>query len=128
MPQYGSLITNNCILKPHEQKTINFLLSKGLDIELLPTSSVPGTHTADVKIDGVIREIKAPKGDGAYTMQQNLRRGKRQSNKISVDLYRCKRHEKKAIAEILKEYSLSKRITEVWIITKSRELLEYKKD
>ena len=128
MPEYNSsLITNKCPLKPHEIRTIDFLLSVGHKIELLPTSSIPGVHTADIKIDGIVREIKAPIGDSEWTIQRNLKRGKIQSNKIILDLYRCKRWESKAIAEAEKEFRLSKYLSEMWIITKGRKVLEYKK-
>ncbi|MBR5418693.1 hypothetical protein IK110_00340 [Candidatus Saccharibacteria bacterium] len=127
MPKQGVLITNNCILKPHEQKTVNFLLSRGHNIELIPTSSIPGARTADIRINGIVREIKAPKGDSEWTIQRNLKRGKHQSDKIILDLYRCKRPEQKAIMEAQKEFLKSKNLKELTVICKDRQVLEYKK-
>ena len=99
----------------------------GHEIELLPTSSAPGEHTADIRIDGVIREIKAPLGNSEWTIQRNLKHGRHQANKIILDLYRCKRPEQKAISEALKEFNKAKGIKELWIITKNRSVLAYKK-
>ena len=127
MRKTGSLITNNCILLPHEQKTVYFLLSLGHHIELIPAKSIPGIHTADVCIDGVAREIKAPIGSGKWTISQNLRRAHKQSPRIILDLRRCKRAELKAIHEAEQAFTKTSHLLELWIITKSGKLLAYKK-
>ena len=127
MAKQGKLITNGCITKTHEQTTINYLLSKGYNIELIRTSSIPGCHSADIRINGVAREIKAPLGDSQWTMARNLRHGKRQSSRVIVDLFRFKRSEPKSIRELEKEFHLSMSLIEMWIITKKRAILVYNK-
>ena len=65
MRKPGTLISNNCMLEPHELKTIDILLRNGHDIELIPRSMIQGKHTADIKMDHKYEwEIKCPKGNG----------------------------------------------------------------
>ena len=127
MPKNGRFISNGCILKPHEQKTVFFLLAHGHNIELIPASSQPGIHTADIVIDGITRELKAPLGDSKWTLSRNMKRGRKQSDKIIVDLFRCKRSENKSIRELNSYFSNNKKIKELWIITRSGTIFTYKK-
>jgi hypothetical protein len=60
----STYITNGVILNPHEQKTIDTLLTNGHRIELIPRSMAQGIHTADIILDGKLAwEIKCPKGN-----------------------------------------------------------------
>lgn len=81
MGKYGSLITNNCIIKTHEWSTVNFLLSKGFDVELIPRSMVEGVHSPDILLNhNLYWEIKAPKGNGENTIPTKKTFRKTQNN------------------------------------------------
>lgn len=121
----GKLITNNVILKEHEQKTVNFLLSLGYDIELIPKSNKQGEHTADFKMRGFEWEMKAPRGEGKYLIANTVQKARKQSANMIIDLRCTKRHEAKCLREIEKEFVLSKRIRCIKIITKCGQLLDF---
>lgn len=70
----GRLITNGVILEKHEMMTINFLLARGKDIELIKPLTARGTKSADFWMDNLKWEAKSPTGRGKYTIQDVLRR------------------------------------------------------
>ncbi|MBR3322522.1 hypothetical protein IKG13_00440 [Candidatus Saccharibacteria bacterium] len=71
--------------------------------------------------------MKAPIGNSEWTLKQILRRSKKQSKRVIVDLRRCKRDDNKANRELLKYFKETKSLEELWIITKQNKLKKYKK-
>lgn len=61
------------------------LVQKGYDLEFLPVSHISGQKNPDVKIDGKVWEIKAPKGSGKTTIDNNLKKAKKQSSRVVLD-------------------------------------------
>jgi hypothetical protein len=74
------------VLRPHEQDTVDALLAFGFDIVCKNESNVPYQHTADIVWRNENWEIKAPTGNTRHTVRNNLRRGKRQSANIIIDI------------------------------------------
>lgn len=126
MSKRGTLIKNGCSLKSHEQVTVDFLLFRGFTIELIPTSSVPGDKTADIVMDGVACEIKAPQGNSKWTIGRNLKRARRQSQIMVIDLFRCRRFESQAIREIRNYFDKTHSVKRIMIITKRRHIIDLK--
>ncbi len=124
----GLYITNGVILQPHEQKTVNFLLNLGYKVELIPLSKNKREHTADIKMLGIAWEMKSPKGEGKYTIQDTLRRASKQSANIIVDLRRTKLHQTKCINELSRQLRLSKNIRHLLVISKQHQLLDLSKE
>jgi hypothetical protein len=52
--------------------------------------------------------MKAPIGNSEWTLKQILRRSKKQSKRVIVDLRRCKRDDNKANRELLKYFKETK--------------------
>ena len=127
MAQMGRLKTNGVTLKEHEMVTVNLLIMRGFNIELIPKSNLAGIHTADILIDGVCWEIKAPKGKGSSLMQNNLRKAAIQSPNIIIDLYRTKRDQRRCLRELEKQFNLMPKITCLKIITKRRKIIDFTK-
>lgn len=125
MGNSGKIIPNGVLLKEHEMKTVLFLTEMGYDIEFIPKSDEEGHHTPDILIDGIKWEMKSPTGDSKYTMQNNLQEALKQSCYIILDLRRAKRKEEKCLREIEKEFTFSKRIKAIKVITKGRKLLDF---
>ena len=123
----GKLITNGVTLELHEQKTVNFLLMQGINIELIQKSNRHGTHTPDIKIQGLEWEMKSPKGAGKYLIQNTLHRAAHQSSNIIVDLCRIKIHQSRCLQELEKTFHDLKRLKRLKVITKSRKVLDYYK-
>ena len=128
MKNQESLITNSVYLMPHEQATVDFLLRHGYMVELIPRSKVAGVHTADILLDGVPFEIKSPTGRKRWTITRNLKRARKQSKYIVLDLRRICRDEVLCIREA-KSYLMNSRVIErVMIITKERKILDFHKE
>ena len=105
------------ILARHYQATIEFLA---------PVDDFK-RKTADVKMLGVIWEIKCPKGASKSTIGTQFSRASRQSKNIVLDTRRTKleyeRIEKKVILEVKQRTALNK----VILINKSGKVIEMKK-
>lgn len=75
---------------PHEIKTAESLAVGGHTVEFIKKSEVDYEHTADVYLDGVLWEMKAPRGSLMKRVEKNIRRGLRQSKNIIFDCRRMK--------------------------------------
>ncbi len=120
----GKLKQNGVHLEEHEYKTVKLLLSLGYNIELQPPNQTKNTRSADLWMNGVLWEMKAPEGGGKNTVRHNLERAKKQSQNVIIDLHRCKLSDEQAIKELKHHFKLSKRFKRMKIITKSREILD----
>lgn len=123
----GKIIPNGVVLKPHELSTVVLLTDLGLDVSLVPKSNKYGEHSPDIKVKGTFWEIKSPKGQGKYLIQNTLHKAARQSENVIIDLGRIKVHQAKCLAEIQKEFELSKRLKRLKVITKAKKIIDFKK-
>ena len=112
----------------HEISTVVFLTELGLDVELIPKSNREGVHTPDIRIDGVMWEIKSPKGEGKSLMKNTIQKACRQSCNVIVDLRRTKRHQEKCLRELKREFAYSKSLNRLMIITKRGAIIDLVKD
>ena len=79
----------------------------------------------DLKIKGVIWELKSPTGNSKNTIYNNIKTARKQSTNIVIDLRRCRLHEKKAFANIRHAYKKRKRRKGTYlIIKKSGKILD----
>jgi hypothetical protein len=123
----GKIIPNGVILEKHEYKTILIFTEMGIDVELIPKSERKGIHTPDVIMDGLRWEMKSPKGEGKYSMQNTIQKAVKQSRNVIVDLRRVKRSQGRCLQELKKEFDNSNSLQRLKIITKSHRILDYKK-
>lgn len=120
--------TNGVKLEKHEQATVDFLLENGHSVELQSKSNKQRQRTADMILNGVEEwEMKAPKGKGKYVFQNTIQKAAKQSCNVIIDIRRLDMPREKVLAELEKEFIRSKHLRKMMIITKKRELLEYKK-
>lgn len=120
----GVLVTNGVILERHEMMTVNFLLRLGFNIELIPKSNRAGVRTPDLRMLNLEWEMKSPKGQGKYLLQNVVHRAARQSENIIVDLRRVKIHPMKCLNELDKQFNYSKRCRRMKVITKTGEVVD----
>ena len=106
----GVLKQNGVHLQAHEYATVKLFLELGSDIELIPPSQIKHYRTPDMMMNGVPWEIKAPEGDGRYTVQNTLQNAAGQSRNVIVDLSRCKMPDEVAVKEFETAYRKSKHI------------------
>lgn len=127
MKKRGKIIPNGVVLKTHENATVVLLTERGYTVELIPKSNINGVHTPDLIIDKVKWEMKAPKGEGSSLMKNTIQKALKQSENIIIDLRRTKRHQIKCLHEIEREFTHSKTINRLKIITKTGKILDFNK-
>ncbi len=123
----GRIIPNGVVLEKHEYKTVIFFTDLGNDVELIPKSNRQGEHSADIRMEKLFWEMKAPRGEGGSLIKNTLQRAAQQSENVIIDLRRTKRHQAKCLSEIMREFENSKSLKRIKIITKAQKLLELSK-
>lgn len=123
----GKIIPNGVILEKHEYKTVLFFTEMGINVELIPKSERKGVHAPDVIMDELKWEIKSPKGEGKYLMQNTIQKAVKQSKNVIVDLRRTKRSQERCLKELEKEFNNSRSLRRLKIITKSCRILDFEK-
>ena len=123
----GKIIPNGVILEKHEYRTVLLFTEMGVDIELIPKSEKKGVHAPDIVMNGLRWEMKSPKGEGRYLMQNTIQKAVKQSRNVIVDLRRVKRSQERCLQELEKEFGSSKNLQKLKVITKSRKILDFEK-
>ena len=123
----GKIIPNGVILEKHEYRTILLFTEMGIDIELIPKSERKGVRAPDIVMNGLKWEIKSPKGEGKYLMQNTIQKAVKQSGNVIIDLRRVKRSQERCLQELKNEFDKSKSLQRLKIITKSNKILDFKK-
>jgi len=95
------IIPNGANVWPHELQSAKALAAFGYTVEFIPARQESGIATADVVIDNLSWEMKAPTGKTLSSIEKNLRRGSKQANNIIFDSRRMKRIPDKAIVREL---------------------------
>lgn len=121
----GKLTQNGVHLQDHEFVTVKLFLVMGYDIELIPKSQIKGYRQPDIMMDGVAWEIKAPIGNGKKTIQNIMQGASEQSRNVIIDLFRSKMPEEEAIKGYERFFMTSKRIKQIKIIKKNREIIDF---
>ena len=128
MVEQGKIIPNGVVLKEHEMLTVVLLTELGFDVKLIPKSNRAGVHTPDVCFDGIEWEIKSPKGEGKSLMKNTIQKACKQSCNVIVDLRRVKRYQEKCLHELKREFTYSKTLRRLKIITKSGDMIDLDKE
>ena len=127
MTRKGRIIPNGVTLEKHEYKTILVFTELGRSVSLIPKSNKKGIHTADIVMDVKQWEIKCPKGNGRWLLENTLNRASKQSENIIIDLARIKIHQAKCFNELEKQLYKTKQIHRLIIITKTKKIVDYAK-
>ena len=99
------IIRSGANIWPHELKTAEALAAAGHAVEFIPKSNGRYDKSADVLMDGVTWEMKAPKSDKLRMVEQNLRRALKQSQNVIFDSRRMKGLPDHAIERELNKWS-----------------------
>lgn len=127
MMKRGRLIKNDVRLEPQEERTVEFFLERGENIELLVPSYTVGRMNADLLMRGRIWEVKGPVSVNLNTLEVTFKKAVKQSKYLIFDLRRLRR-DYDVMRRLQRRFSESKRVKEMLIITKAGELLELRKD
>lgn len=124
----GNLIRNGVKIQPQEESAVEFLLSQGLNVELIVPVNTPKNKNPDFLINGVVWELKSPETKNKKTIKRLINSTTKQSVRIVVDLKNLKLNEEIAINILEYEFRDSRRVRDMMIIPKRRDaLLRYKK-
>jgi hypothetical protein len=122
-----TIIRDGAYPEKHEFDTAWFLNKCGYDVEFLAPVDKDHVKTPDIQMNGILWEMKAPKGAGKYTFQHSFKDALRQSQNIIFDLRRNTLHEDRCINKIENLFKMSKRVKRLIIITQSKKILDFKK-
>ena len=112
---------------PHELKTAQSFAAIGKDVEFIRRSEEQRVTSADVVIDGLVWEMKAPTADNLKTIERNLKRGRWQSENIVFDSRRMKKVPDAAIErEVRKQAFAVLRIKRLYYINKHGQVIDIK--
>ena len=114
-------------MKEHENATVVFLTELGYDVELIPRSNIKGVHTPDIIMDDKQWEIKCPKGNGRWLLENTLKKASKQSENIIIDLARIKIHQTRCLNELEKQFNMIKQIRKLFVITKTKKVIDFTK-
>lgn len=120
-----TIIPFGVFVEQHELDVAKVLNKIGKDVEFILPSRVKFSRTPDIKMDGLLWEIKSPKGSSSRTIENNLRCALKQSKNIIIDLRRIKIEETRAISQINKQFKYSNLINRIIIIKQNKEILDF---
>ena len=123
MAKIGKLIRNGTKFYGREEESVNYLLSKGYNIELIKPSHTTKNKNPDIWLNGKIWEIKTPITDNKNTLERKITKGGRQSENLLIDLRFIKLNEKEAINILTNKFQKSRRVKNLLLITKDHLLV-----
>ena len=128
MTKHGkTIVPKGAFPEKHELETAWFFNDIGKNIEFLVPVDKNRIKTPDIKMDGILWEIKAPKNKGKHTMQHAFRKALYQSKYVIFDLQRIKMSNDKAISELKQKFKIVKICKRLLIITKDKKLFDLKR-
>lgn len=123
----GRVVTNGVKLEPHEYETVLFLAGMGKDIELLQRSQTPNKKEADFCMDSLIWEAKSPVVNERRALERLFYRASTQSSNLVFDLRRLRGKDEMAVRIVEDCFRTTRRVRNMYIITKNSDLREHKK-
>lgn len=127
-PQGAIIIPPNTNVWEHELKTAQALADTGHVVKFIPKDNGMGRKSADIYIDEVKFEMKAPKSSHLSAVERNLKRAYHQSTNIVFDSRRMKYLSDRAIEkELQKQFSLTKKIKRLIFVNRSGIVTELEK-
>lgn len=122
------VVPPGALLDIHEKRAADFLATKlGHDITFLVPNRRKGAKTPDITMNGLLWEIKSPKGKSSRTIENNLRAALWQSPYIIIDLRRMDGRvpTQKHLTEVERQFNLSKSIKHIVVITRQEATLDF---
>ena len=110
-------------LRAHELETIERLLCFGRDIVCKRELNLPYSKSPDIVWRDEQWEIKYAHGDSAHNIANALRKAKKQSQSIVIDISGARREIENAIPQVKERMYNSKRIKKVLVLSKNRYCL-----
>jgi hypothetical protein len=125
-PSVGKIIVPGDVnVWPHEMETAKSLAFVGYAIEFIRKSNRDRETTADVLIDGMIWEMKAPRSGKKSSIEDNLKKAARQSDKVVFDSRRMKHLPDAMIEqELSSQLHRSKKINQIIFVNRHGRVID----
>lgn len=114
----------------HEKLAVDFLAAKmAYDVTFLVPSRHRGAKTPDIEMNGLVWEIKSPKGKSSRTIENNLRLALQQSPNIVLDLRRMDGRVPtvRLLREAERQFALTKSMRRLIIITRQEKHIDFER-
>ena len=109
----------------HELKTAQVFAKYVHTVEFLPQNQGQRMKTADVRINGVIYEIKSPKTDKLSAIERNLKKASKQSSNIIIDSRRMhKIHDSTIQKFLVQKLKQQKSIKKLYLVNRKHEIID----
>lgn len=109
----------------HEIETAKVLAENGYVVEFVENKNQHRVKSADVIIDGVLYEFKAPVASKLSAVERNLKKAYHQSTNIVFDSRRMKYLPDKVIQkELIKQFKLTKNIKDMLFVNRKHEVID----
>ncbi len=108
----------------HELETASVFLADGDDVEFIAPSRTKGSRTPDVKINGVLWEMKTPMGKGRSSVANALRRAVKQSDSVIIDGRFMRLSDDDIKHELIRNIPLTKSLRRLVLITKQSNIID----
>ena len=128
MPKYKIIIPIDLSPQPQPfEISAAVILARHFKSDVYFVKRASNHKTADIDITGILWEIKSPTGDGKRNIQHQFYRALKQSCNFVFDARRSKLHIQKITRELEKQFSMTKNIKRLILITKTKKVIEFKK-
>ena len=112
---------------PHELRTAKALAAEGYTVRFIRKSERFRENSADVLIDGILWEMKAPKSSRLCRVQENLRHALHQSRYVVFDSRRMKKIPDVAIEREIRKWAKElKRLKALKYVDKHGQVFDIK--
>ena len=111
----GSYLKNGVSLEPHEEKTAEYIIKYGFNIDVMRPMNTPKMHNPDFLIDGTTWEVKAPIRFNNNTLKIRIKEASKQANRIIIDLRNIKNGHKEAERYVIKLFCGNKNLRRICI-------------
>ncbi len=101
MTNGGIYIPKNKKVWPHEMHSATILSDAGFTVEFIKESRI---RTADILLNGIEYELKAPESFNANTLDHMIRRAVKQSPNLVIDMCRMKKIKSEKMIDFLENY------------------------
>lgn len=113
----GSLfVPKGLNVDPHELRTAERMQELGYNVAFRPLAHGPNVKNPDVVMDGIIWEFKAPLGGGKNTVDHQMARARKQSNRLVLDLRRSTLDDALSIERARRKLASERKLTHVIVI------------
>ena len=106
---------------PHEMRTARTLALAGYDVHFMPESNLA---SADILLNGVKFEIKAPKTNKTSSLEQAIRKALKQSSNVIIDSFRMQLRDDVTRNFLIKKCREQKQIKRMLFINKKSQIID----